>query len=106
MFQKLDDFYTQNIRIDLIAASRLADVNPGNADYREAAVRGAFVVTVLQGDLHESLYTPRLERTFDTLAEARAFYDLLVSEHPDAACYDFVAHPAGVAPDHGVKTGI
>lgn len=104
MFQKLDDFYTQDVRINLVAASRLAELNPENGDYRDAAARGALVVSVLQGDIHESVYTQRLERTFDTLAGAKAFYDLLVSEHPDAACFDFVAHPPSIASDHDGKT--
>ena len=95
MLQKLDDFYTQDVRIDLIAASRLADINPTHAEYRAAAARGAFVVSVLQGDVSESVYAPLLERMCDTLAEARLFYDNLASEHPDAKCFDFVVHPAG-----------
>tara|TARA_R110002124_G_C8957156_1_gene513757 strand:+ start:2724 stop:3065 length:342 start_codon:yes stop_codon:yes gene_type:complete len=101
MFQKLDDFYTQDIRIDLAAASQLADVNPENAAYVEAAARGAFIVSALQGDVYESVYTPLLERTFDTLAEARLFYDNLASEHPDAKCFDFVAPPTRIASGKG-----
>ena len=42
------------------------------------------------------MYAPLLERTFDTLAEARLFYANLTSEHLDAKCVDFVAHPSGV----------
>jgi hypothetical protein len=97
MLQKLDDFYTQGVRIDLVAASRLADINPKHPECRASAARGAFVVTVLQGDVYESVYAPLMERTFDTLAEARLFYDKLASEHPDAKCFDFVAHPTGTA---------
>ena len=97
MLQKLDDYYTQDVRIDLVAASRLADINPKHPEYRAAAARGAFVVTVLQGDVYESVYAPLLERAFDTLAEAQLFYDNLSSEHPDAKCFDFVAHPTGTA---------
>lgn len=95
MLQKLDDFYTQALRIDLVPASHLAGLNPQNTEYRDAAGRGAFIVSALQGEVFESVYAPLLERTFDTLAEARLFYAKLASEHPDAKCFDFVAHPSG-----------
>ena len=97
MLETLDDFYTQDLRVDLVAASQLADLNPKHPEYLAAAARGAFVVSVLKGDVYESVYAPLLERTFDTLAEARVFFDGLASEHPDAKCFDFVAHPTGTA---------
>jgi len=93
MLETLDEFYTQDLRVDLIAASQMADLNPKHPKYLAAAARGAFVVSVLQGDVYESVYAPLLERFFDTLAEARLFYNNLASEHPDAKCFDFVAHP-------------
>lgn len=100
MFQLLDDFYTQAIRIDLIAASQLAKLNPENTKYRDAAKRGAFVVTVLQGEVYESVYTSLLEKIFETFAEAKSFYDRLGAEHPDATCYDFTVPGApGAAAD-------
>ena len=100
MFQLLDDFYTQAIRIDLIAASHLAKLNPGNTTYHDAAKRGAFVVTVLQGEVHESVYMARLEQIFETFAEAKSFYDRLGAEHPDATCCDFtVPGDPGAAAD-------
>lgn len=74
MLETLDDFYTQGLRVDLVAASQLADLNPKHPEYLTAAARGAFVVSVLQGDLYESVYAPLMERTFDTLAEARVFF--------------------------------
>ena len=98
MLETLDDFYTQDLRVDLVAASQLADLNRKHPEYLTAAARGAFVVSVLQGDLYESVYAPLMERTFDTLAEARVFFDSLASEQPDAKCFDFVAHPTGTAP--------
>ena len=97
MLQKLDDFSAKDVRINLIAASRLADLNPKHPEYLTAAARGAFVISVLQGDVYESVYVPLMERTFDTLAEARVFFDSLASEHPDAKCFDYVAHPTGIA---------
>ena len=98
MLQKLTDFYTQDIQINLIAASRMADINPKHPKYLAAAARGAFVVSVLQGEVYEGVYASLLERTFDSLAEARLFYDNLASEHPDAKCFDFLAYPTGTAP--------
>ncbi len=97
MLETLDDFYTQDLRVDLVAASQLADLNQKHPEYLAAAARGAFVVSVLQGDVCESVYAPLMERTFDTLAEARLFYNNLTAEHPDAACFDFVEHPTGIA---------
>ena len=98
MLETLDDFYTQDLRVDLVAASQLTDLNRKHPEYLTAAARGAFVVLVLQGDLYESVYAPLMERTFDTLTEARVFFDSLASEQPDAKCFDFVAHPTGTAP--------
>lgn len=97
MFQKLADFYTEKIRIDLIPAERLAALDPGHDRYRSAADHGAFVVSVLQGEIHEGVYVPRMEGFFDTLAEAQEFYDQLITENPDAAHFDFVSHPDGEA---------
>jgi len=97
MFQKLADFYTQQLRIDLIPAKRLAELDPGHERYRVAADRGAFVVSVLQGEIHEGVYASRMVTFFDTLAEARGFYDRLITENPDAAHFDFVSRPAGTA---------
>jgi hypothetical protein len=93
MFKIKCDFYSHDIRIDLIAASEMANLNPKNAGYRAAAERGAFIVSVLQGDIYESVYTLRLERAFDTLATAKSFFDYLVSENPDAQTCLFVDIP-------------
>ena len=49
MLETLDDFYTQDLRVDLVAASQLADLNLKHTEYLAAAARGAFVVSVLQG---------------------------------------------------------
>lgn len=97
MFQKLADFYTQKIRIDLIPAERLAQIDPGHARYRSAADRGAFVVSVLQGEILEGVYAACMEDFFDTLAEAQEFYDQLITANPDADHFDFVSHPPGEA---------
>ena len=85
----LEVFYTQAIRIDLNAASQLAKLNPKDAKYCAAAERDAFVVTVLQGEAHESVYVARLEQIFETFAEAQSFYDRLIAEYPDATGCDF-----------------
>lgn len=100
MFQLLDDFYTQAIRIDLNAASQLAKLNPKDAKYCTAAERDAFVVTVLQGEVQENVYVARLEQVFETLAEAKSFFDRLGAEYPDATCCDFTVPGApGAAAD-------
>jgi len=96
MFQLLEDFYTQAVRINLNAASQLAVLNPDHASYCAAAERGDFIVTVLQGDVYESVYVARFERIFETFVDAKSFYEHLILEHPDAAHYDFtVTSPAG-----------
>lgn len=97
MFQKLKDFYTQAVRIDLAPASRLSAINPENIGYRADAERGAVIVSVLQGDIHESVYTMLMERTFETYAEACSFCQHLALEHPDATCIDFVTDPSGAS---------
>jgi len=100
MFQKLEDFYSQDLRIDLTPAERLAALNPEHLPYCAAAERGAFIVSVLQGDVYESVYTQRMEQFFDTLAEARSLCERLQAKHPSAAYFDFVSFPesGGVAP--------
>lgn len=89
MFQLLEDFYTQAIRIDLNAASQLAKLNPKDAKYGAPAERDAFVVTVLQGETHEGVYVTRLEQNFETFAAAKSFFDRLIAEYPDATGCDF-----------------
>jgi|AntAceMinimDraft_1070359.scaffolds.fasta_scaffold113860_1 hypothetical protein len=97
MFQKIEDFYCQEIRIDLIAAQQLASLNPKHIQYCSAAESGAFVVSVLQGDIQEGVYSVLMEHFFDTLAEAQQVYAILISENPGATHFDFVAHPTSGA---------
>lgn len=97
MFQNLEDFYTQKLRIDLAPATLLAELCPQNETYRAAAEHDAFFVSVLQGDVHEGVYVLLREQNFDSLSEAQAFYKSLFSEHPTAEYFDFVAYPSGVS---------
>lgn len=97
VFEKLEGFYTEQLRIDLVPAAQLAAMNPSNEPYRTAADRGAFVVSVLQGDIHEGIYTPLQERFFDVLTEARDVYTALVVDNPGAASFDFVSDPTGAS---------
>jgi len=66
MFERLENYYTQNIRIDLTSAERLATLNPDVVEYRKAAKNKNYVVSVLQGDVQEGVYTLRMEKIFDT----------------------------------------
>jgi hypothetical protein len=84
MFQRIEGFYTQEIRIDLVAASQMAKLNPNDPAYCAAAERGAYIVSVLQGDNYEGFYGLLLERTFDKLDDAKSFFNLLALENPDA----------------------
>ena len=95
MFKKIQDFYSQDLRIDLTPAALLAKMGPKNAAYQPAAERGAFVVSVSQGDVHESVYVLLSEQVFDSLSEAHTFFETLRFEHPTAQFYDFAAHPSG-----------
>lgn len=97
MFEKLKDFYTDQLRIDLVTAAQLAALNPNSEPYRTAAERSAFVVSVLQGDIHEGIYTPLKERFFDVQTEARGFYTALVADNPGAASFDFVSDLTGAS---------
>lgn len=98
MFEKIKDFYSQDIRIDLASASMLADLSPQNEVYRSAAARGGFVVSIAQGNVHESVYVSLAEQVFDSISAAQAFFETLRFRHPTATYFDFVAYPAGVAP--------
>lgn len=89
MFQLLDGFYTQAVRVDFNAASKLVEFNPEDTRYCAAAMRDSFVVAVLQGEVQESVYVARLEQVFETFAEAKSFYDRLITEHPEATGCDF-----------------
>jgi len=91
MFHLLEDFYTHAIRIDLTTASKLAALNPNNANYRAAAERGAFFVTVLHGEAYDGVYIARLERGFETYPEAKSFCKELITEHPEAIYWDHAA---------------
>jgi hypothetical protein len=88
MFHLLEDFYTQAIRIDLTAASKLAALNPNDANYRAAAERDAFFVTVLQGEAYDGVYSARLERVFETYPQAKLFCNELIAEYPEAIHWD------------------
>ena len=90
MFERLENYYTQNIRIDLTSAERLAKLNPDDVEYRKAAKNKNYVVSVLQGDVQESVYALRMEKIFDTLDEAQKTFVKLTKENPDAASFDFV----------------
>ena len=90
MFERLENYYTQNIRIDLASAEQLAKLNPDNVEYQKAAQNKNYVVSVLQGDVQESAYTLRMEKMFDTLDEAQKTFVKLTRENPDAAYFDFV----------------
>ncbi|WP_188130023.1 hypothetical protein [Roseovarius litoreus] len=48
------------------------------------------MVSVLQGDVKESVYALRMEKIFDTLDEAQKTFVKLTKENPDAASFDFV----------------
>lgn len=91
MFEKFDGYYTDQLRIDLASAAELAALNPSIEPYRAAASRGAFVVSVVQGDIHEGVYSPLFERFFEVLTEAQELYDALVADNPSACCFDFVS---------------
>lgn len=54
MIEKIADFYSQRLRIDLAPASILADLSPQNETYCFAAERGGFVVCVAQGNLRKA----------------------------------------------------
>jgi len=88
--RKTRKYYTQNIRIDLTSAERLATLNPDVVEYRKAAKNKNYVVSVLQGDVQEGVYTLRMEKIFDTLDEAQKTFVKLTKENPDAASFDFV----------------
>jgi len=98
MFEKIKDFYSQDIRVDLAPASMLADLCPQNEAYCSAAARGSFMVSISQGDVHEGVYVPLLERPFSSISAAREFLEGLRSEYPTATYFDFVAHPTGTLP--------
>lgn len=91
MFEKRADFYTQEIRIDLMSAERLAELNLENEQYRNAAQHGEFVVSVLQGNIYESVYISQMERFFHTFAAAQQVYLTLIAENPEAPHFDFVS---------------
>ncbi|MFG6665244.1 hypothetical protein ACGYKB_18480 [Sulfitobacter sp. 916] len=93
MVQKLEDLYSQELRIDLMPASTLADLRPAHDAYRAAATRGAFIVSVLQGDVDEGAHVLLEERILESLSEARTVYENFISQHPEAAHFDFVANP-------------
>lgn len=97
MFEKIKDFYSQDIRIDLAPASMLAELSPQNKTYRSAAARGGAVVSILQGSVHESVYVSLAEQVFDSTSTAQAFFEALRFTHPTAIHFDFVAFPTGVA---------
>tara|TARA_R110002012_G_scaffold47399_4_gene124257 strand:+ start:1478 stop:1801 length:324 start_codon:yes stop_codon:yes gene_type:complete len=92
MFEKITDFYSQELRIDLAPAGMLADLSPQNEAYGSAAARGGFIVSVAQGDVHESVYVSLVEQVFNDLFEARELFENLRSEHPTATCLDFVTY--------------
>lgn len=98
MFEKIEDFYSQDIRVDLATASMLADLNPQNAIYRFAAARGGFVVSISQGNVHDSVYVSLAEQVFDSISTAQEFVEALRRRHPTATYFNFVAYSAGVAP--------
>lgn len=93
MIDRLEDYYTQNIRIDFTSAEQLAALNPDDIDYHNAAKTNRYVVSVLQGDVRESVYSTLLEEMFDTFDEAQRTFLRLINENPDAAYYDFVPKP-------------
>ena len=93
MFELLDDYYTQDIRIDLASAECLSKINPNIEHYQNAARDGEFVVSVLQGDAYTAVYVLRIERIFATLEEARQFILTLIKQYPGAATFDFVERP-------------
>ncbi|WP_114961166.1 hypothetical protein [Tritonibacter mobilis] len=90
MFERLEDYYTQSIRIDLTSADQLARLNPENVEYRIAAQNNRYVVSVLQGDVQESVYSTRMQKVFDTFDEAQQTFLTLLRENPDAEYFDFV----------------
>jgi hypothetical protein len=98
MIEKIADFYSQRLRIDLAPASILADLSPQNETYCFAAERGGFVVCVAQGEPQESVYISLAEQIFDHLSEAQELVEILRSAHPTAAFFDFVTYPAGGEP--------
>ncbi|WP_422026172.1 hypothetical protein [Roseovarius sp.] len=91
MFELLKDYYTQNIRIDLASAEQLARLNPDVASYQSAAQDKMLVVSVLQGDVHESVYATLMEKFFDSFDEAQQIFLKLIRENPDAVYFDFVS---------------
>ncbi|MEM5545027.1 hypothetical protein WNY61_20070 [Sulfitobacter sp. AS92] len=96
MVKKIKNFYSQDLRIDIVPASMLAALGPQNETYCATAARGCFVVSVAQGDVHEGVYVLLTEQAFDGLLEAREFFETLCSEHPTATYFDFVTHPTGL----------
>lgn len=97
VYKKLEGNYTEEFRIDLASAAQLAALNPDSVPYRTAANRGAFVVSFLQGDIQESIYTLLQECFLDVLTDARDVYTALVADNPGAASFDFVSDPTGVS---------
>ena len=96
MVEKIKDFYSQELRIDLAPAAMLAALGPRNEAFCSEAMRGCFVVSAAQGDVHEGVYVLLTEQAFDGLLEARELIETLYSEHPKATYFDFVTHPAGI----------
>lgn len=93
------------LRIDLIAARELCALTPGNARYSHAAASGAFVVSVLRGDILEGVYTPLREEVFDSYAAAQAAVGRLAAGRSDAVIFDFVARPPAGAQRSGEVAG-
>lgn len=89
MLKRVANYYTQALRIDLMPAAMLCALNPEDEGYREAAVRHAFIICVLQGDIEESVYIKLDEWCFDLLSDARAYLAKLQAADPDAICFDF-----------------
>lgn len=84
-----DDLNNENTRIDLASAALLAELNPTRSHYRMASERGAFVISVQKGDIFDSVYTHQMEKIFETLKEARLFFEALSKEYPNARYFDF-----------------
>ena len=72
MFERLENYYTQNIRIDLTSAERLATLNPDVVEYRKAAKNKNYVVSVLQGDVQEGVRRIAMKRQDFTVNDATA----------------------------------
>lgn len=94
--EKIENFYSQDLRIDIAPATMLAALDPQNETYCATAARGCFVVSAAQGDVHESVYVLLMEQAFDGLLEARECFETLCSAHPTATYFDFVTHPTGL----------